>query len=46
MGFMVHRKVIGRDPICASQHDMGLDLCGSGSPETAYDEGDGNLAVG
>jgi len=24
---------------------MGLDLCGNGSSETMYDEGDGNLAV-
>jgi len=28
------RKVIGRDPICASKHDMGIDLPGSGSLET------------
>jgi len=25
---------------------MGLDLSGNGSPETMYDEGDGNPAVG
>jgi len=25
---------------------MGLDLSGNGSPETVYDEGDRNLAVG
>jgi len=25
---------------------MGLDLSGNASPETIYDEGDGNLAVG
>ena len=25
---------------------MGLDLSGNGSPETMYDEGDRNLAVG
>ena len=41
-----HRKMIGRDPICASWHDMGFDLSGNGSSETMYDEGDGNLAVG
>jgi len=40
-----HRKVIGRDPICASLHDMGLDLSGNGSSETMFDEGDRNLAV-
>jgi len=38
----------GRDPICASKHDMGLDLSRKGSSETMYDEGDRNrnLAVG
>ena len=36
-----HRKVIGRDPICASYHDMGLDLSGIiGSSETMCDEGE------
>jgi len=40
-----HKKVIGRDPICASQHDMGLDLSENGSSETMHDEGDWNLAV-
>ena len=38
-----HKQVIGRDPICASQHDMGLDLSGNGSSETVYDKGDQNL---
>ena len=41
-----HRKVIGRDPVSASYYDMVLDLSGNGSPETTYDEGDQNLAVG
>jgi len=40
-----HRKVIGRDPICAGLHDMGPDLLGSGSTETMYEKGDRNLAV-
>ena len=39
------RKVIGRDTICASLHDMDLALCGNGLAETMYDEGDQNLAV-
>ena len=38
-----HRRVIGQDPICASLHDMGLDLSGNGSAETMYDEGDQHL---
>ena len=25
-----HKNVIGQDPICASQHDMGLDLSENG----------------
>jgi len=41
-----HRKAIGREPIGASYHDMGLDLSGNGSSETVYDEGDRNQAVG
>ena len=41
-----HRKVIGRDPVCATYHDMDLDLSGNGSSETMYDEGDRNQAVG
>jgi len=28
------------DPICASQHDTGLDLSGTGSSETMHDGGD------
>jgi len=39
-----HRKVIGRDPVCVSQHDMGLDRPGNGTPETMYDERDRNLS--
>jgi len=49
MWFMVclnHRKEIGQDPVCASHHDMGLDLSRNGSSETMYDEGDRKLAVG
>jgi len=38
--------MIGREFIRASEHDMGLDLTGNGSPGTMYDEGGGNLAVG
>ena len=34
------RKVTGRDPICASQHKVGLDLSVNGSSETTYDEGE------
>jgi len=45
LALFIHRKVIGRDPICASLHDMGLDLSGNCSTETTYDEVDGNLAV-
>jgi len=41
-----HMKVIGRDPICASEHDMGLDLSRKGSSQTMYDVGDQNLAAG
>ena len=40
-----HRKVIRRDSMCASQHDMGLDLSGNGSSETMYEEKDRNPAV-
>jgi len=51
MWFMVcrghnHKKVIGRDHICASYHDIGLDLSGNGSSKTMYNEKDRNLAVG
>ena len=34
-----HRKVIERDPICASWHDVGLNLSGNDSSETMYNEG-------